>query len=158
MKPAEENVWQVVMRSSEIKRALQPFLKALPRVLEDYLGKLVCVETIQKARIAFLKYCLNSGYAEAFVSAMQEEPREEFGIDREFIERELRRRLVVAVEIGTNVSAYLSSHFLTERIFLCNCGLSGEALSLYNRGELTVGRLLDLQPEIFVIVEMDFDL
>lgn len=159
--PMPDQVWQGVLKDPEtasqpdvMKQALRPFVEAIPKVLADLLDMAVTVESIMKAKIAFLRYCADNGFVKAIIAAT---PAESLwligaGTAASMLELALTAAISMAEQIAQDVPVMLAQKGTTERELLASpkVGLTGEALALYDKSKLTIGDLLRLQPMIII--------
>ena len=155
--PTPEEVWRALLTDREfasqpdaMKQILRPFVGALPTVLADLLDQPATVKTILTAKIAYMRYGFDNGLIEASVGAAPEALRGIF--EANDIKEMLQDAMQMIEEIVKDIPGFLQQIGVTERDFLTNpkVGLSGEALSLYDKGQLTIGELLRLQPILIV--------
>lgn len=159
-KPVQPNeVWEAVLKDPEfaaqppaMKEALRPFVEATPRVLADVLDHPATLESLMKAKMAFLRYCLDNGFIEEAVKATPKATREMFDGMEDTLKQLLDGALKAVQEVLQDVPAFLANYEITERDVLTNpkVNLKGKALSLYDQGKLTVGDVLRLQPVIII--------
>lgn len=154
-----QEVWEALEKHPEfasqppaMKKALRPFVEATPTVLADLLDQPATVESLMKAKIIFLRYCVDNGFIEAAVKATPKAMRDLFDGVEDMLKSTLAAAIDMAEEIAQDVPGLLVQYEMTERDLLTNpkVGLAGKALSLYDKGKLTVGELLRLQPTIIV--------
>ncbi len=161
-KPVQpKEVWDALQKHPEfaaqrfaMKKMLRPYIEATPTVLLDLLDKTATVETLMKAKIAFLRYCVANGFVKAAVAVTPAASLDLFGSDAaaSMMESALSGAIDMAEEIAKDVPGILEQYGMTERQLLTNpkVGLAGKALKLYDQGKLTVGEILRLQPAIIV--------
>lgn len=154
-----QEVWDALLKHPEfasqppaMQKALRPFVEATPTVLADLLDQIVTVETLMKAKIAFLRYAVGNGFIEASVKATPKAQRDLFDGMVDMLKSALETAIDMLEEIAKDVPGFLKENEITERDLLVNpkVGLSGKALSLFDKGKLTIGELLRLQPSIIV--------
>ena len=154
-----QEVWNALLKHPEfasqpptMKKALRPFVEATPMVLADLLDQPATVESLMKAKVAFMRYCVNNGFIEAAVKATPKATRSLFEGMEGMLKDALTTAISMAEAIAQDVPSVLAQYDVTERDLLINpkVGLTGKALSLYDKGKLTIGELLRLQPSIIV--------
>lgn len=136
---------------------LEPFVKALPDILEKMLDKPVTLETLMQAKLAFLRYCLENGLIGKFAEVSREDSI--FLMDKDSLRAMLERTLDEVVNMleamVENVSGFLEEAGVTEEQVLTSpsVGLSVGNTEQYGNGTLTIADILLTQPSIIVIVK-----
>lgn len=156
-----EAVWTKISKDPEfiqqpeaVREATRPFVEALPTVLVDLMDKPANLSNTMRAKVLFLRYCVDNGFIKAAVEAMPEESLGFF--DREdlvpMLESALSGAIEMADELTGDVTALLEENGLSEDDVMLGdkVGFTPETATLYRAGELTIGRLLVTQPMIIV--------
>ena len=138
-----------------IRKAMEPFILAIPEVLKDSLAKKVDLATLMDAKIAFLRYCSENEYITKMVNAM---PPKSFGfMDAEdvagMMEGTFSTLIEVLSDVIKNVPEFLKSQGVTEAEMMAHpkgVGLKPSVLKKYTAGKLTIADLLELQPMVII--------
>lgn len=153
------DVWAKVMEDPEIAQqpesvrdALRPYIEALPTVLADQLDQPADLANVMKAKIAFLRYCVDNGFIRAMVEAI---PDEALGFMSrgslpDMLQSQMSGLIDAAEELTGDVKSLLDAQGVTEKQVMLSddIGLNEEARSLYEVGSLTIGELLQVQPMV----------
>jgi hypothetical protein len=143
-----------LQQPESVRDATRPYVEALPIILADMLNAPVTLNSVMKAKVAFLRYCVDNGFIKAAVDAMPDEALGFF--DREdlpeMFESLLTQAIDMAEELTGDVAGLLKENGLTEEKVMLgpSIGLNDEARSLYQAGELIIGELLLIQPMLIV--------
>jgi hypothetical protein len=156
-----QKIWEVLMKDKEFAaqpeptlKATRPFIDAIPGILKDMLNVQATLSNLSKAKVAFLRYCLDHDYIKIMVDAMPDEALGFF--DREDLPGMFESMLDLLIDsfepLVENALAILKARGVTEDQLMTgpNVGLSGKALKLYRAKKLTIADLLELQPGIIV--------
>jgi hypothetical protein len=152
-----EAVWEKINQDAEflqqpeaVREAMRPYVEALPTILADVLDTPTTLNATMKAKVNFLRYCVDNGFIKAAVDALPDESIGFFDRDElpEMFEGLITQAIEVAEELTGDVSALLEANGVTEEQVMLgpNVGLNNESRSLYEAGELTIGKLLMVQP------------
>lgn len=148
-----EVIWEKANQDSEftdlpkpMQEALKPFIEALPTVLADQLDNRATLVGISKAKVTFLRYCLDNDLAGKIILKMLGHYTK--SSSSEMMEASMRQLLDSIDEIVQNAQAILEAQAVSEDEVMRSesVGLNPEALSLYLAGELTIAKLLEVQP------------
>jgi hypothetical protein len=138
-----------------VRKAMEPFILAIPEVLKDFLDKKVDLSTLMDAKIAFLRYCSENEYITKMVDAM---PSESFGLFEakdvtNMMEGSFSALIEVLSGIVKNVPGFLKSLGVTEAEVMAlpkSIGFKPNVLKKYTAGKLTIADLLELQPMVII--------
>jgi uncharacterized protein (DUF3820 family) len=138
-----------------VREAMQPFIEAIPEVLEGQLDAPVTLQSLMAAKFAFLRYCGDNQFISKVVAAMPEEALGWFDRDdlAGMMEGMFGQLLDLAESIMEDVEGFLASQGVTEAQIMQHpkgLGLNPEAFALYEAGRLTIGDILVLQPMVIV--------
>ena len=156
-----EAVWTTMSEDAEfqqqpeaVREATRPYVEALPTILAGVLDAPATLNTTMNAKVTFLRYCVENGFIKASVDAMPEEALGFFDRDElpEMLEGALSQAIDMLEKLTGNVTAFLEKNGVTEEqvMLSSNVGFNDEARKLYQAGELTIGKLLTIQPMIIV--------
>lgn len=135
-----------------LKTAMEPFFEAIPGLLDSWLEDRVTLQTVLRAKVAFLRHALVNGYVEACIGATPAELFGAFGSDymTKFLESQMGELVDGFQSWIDNLMVMLVKHGVTEREGLLEFGMSGETLSAYDEGTLTMNDLLRQQPMVIL--------
>lgn len=145
---------EFMQQPEAVREAMRPYVEALPTILADMLDTPVTLTSATKAKVIFIRYCLDNGFVKAAVDAMPDEALGFFDRDDlpEMMEGLLGQALEMAEEMIGNVQAMLEANGVTEEqvMLSSNVGFQAEARALYQARKLTIGKLLSVQPMVIV--------
>ena len=123
---------------------IQPFIEAAPTALAEFLDRPLTLKVFIDAKVAFLRYCLDNGFAEKMSDAV--------GFGGELVESALEAVIEMLAEVFKNVPAFLDERGITEEQVLLSpeVGLNDENKALYKSGTLTVADVLRTQPAVIL--------
>lgn len=137
-----------------IQEVMRSFVDHLPVLLADLLDKPANFQNIIKAKLRFLRYCSENDFIAKYADAMPDDAlgflsRDEFkdmftGLFADLVE--------MMEPIAISAADFLKEQGIPEETLMLgdNVGLAGEARNLHMSGNLTIGKLLELQPAIIV--------
>lgn len=154
-------IWDEVNKDHEflklpepVREAMRPFVEALPTVLSDFWEKPATLDDVLAAKMAYTKYLLDNGFIKATADATPQEFLGGYSVAELFEMGEgfIREAYEAMEEMMKDLSAYLESLGVTRDLVMLgpNVGLNPEARRLYEANELTVGKLVELQPMVMV--------
>lgn len=140
------------------RQAIKPLIDALPEIMANVVDKPATVASIAEMKVVFLKAFLTGGYLKAMILAW---PDEDLPMDREGLiaiteavaitEAEMRQTLKVTEEFVKSdiIAGLLKFQGMTDEVVILSprFGLNAEALELYLDDQLTVGKLIEIQPK-----------
>lgn len=144
--PTPEAVWEVINADPEflesskpIREAMRPYVEALPVILADQLQDKVTFDSLKKAKLVFLQYCMANGFVQAMVEAMPHPLRSRSNMP-ELIEKSMNQ-VIEATANGSSRAIQVQnlSSYMNEK-----------AMALYESGALTIGGLLMVHPMYMV--------
>ena len=151
----------------------KPFVEAMPVALADLLDEPMTLQSFAKAKLAFLRYCLDNHLSQKIdeadpdnkpaESAEPEKPAETgfgavIGVLVEVVETGLGAMLELGMEnlaegfqeLVDKAPAMLEKAGVTEEQVMLSpdVGLNEKAMALYKKGNLTIRKVLQIQPMI----------
>lgn len=141
----------------EYWREEQPFILAMPSVLNDLLDLPVNLSNIVQARAVFLKYCLENGFHhignstdEVLFREMKNGGLRQQLKDLESHIESMKKILKFYEELAKNTNLYLEKAALTEEDAMLDkiIKLNKKAKKLFLKKKLTIRQILLLQPSI----------
>lgn len=134
-------------RPREVSRE---FVYAIVDGLHDLMAERVTLTSLFRAKLVVIKLFVEDGWCErllgSFPAGMLPGNLNEH---IEFMQRSMRSSLPKFEQVANNVSDWLSSQNMSEEDVLAHPRLgrlSESTMVVYRQGELTIGRLLELQP------------
>ena len=156
-------IWQKCQEDPElgeapeaVKKVLGEYINFSPAILNDHLFKLVSLESIMDAKLAFLRYCQENDFVQKSVAAL---PEEHLGwMSRsdmtESMASTFGELIDLAEKISRNIIKFLKEHEVTEEVILTSPGsnlcLNEKLQEGYRAGTLTIRELLLEQPTIIL--------
>lgn len=154
-----EAIWEKAKSDSDfaampeaMQDVLKPFLEALPTVLADQLDNKATLANIMKAKVTFLRNALENGFIAKMLPAV---PDEMLGVlSRDTWSRMISNSMQDLIELAEGILQHgqelLDEQGITEDQVMRSerAGLNPEALRLYLAGELTIAKILEVQPMI----------
>ncbi len=161
MKQATDNVWSKVVTdpsygqmSKRTQAATKPYINRLPEVLAPVKDDPFSYKSLINAKLLFLQFSLSSGMLDAHVKTLT---KAELGFFTqqgviEVIKGTLTDLLDRYASTARDFEEMLKSSGITERDMILSpaLGLVPEAKALYLKGELTIGKLIEIQPILIV--------
>jgi hypothetical protein len=160
MPPTKESIWkklsehpEFLENPEEVRNVMRPYIEAMPEVMDELLDLPVNLQNLVQAKILFLRHCLDNGCIEKTMAAM---PADMLAfVNAEMLEglfTELLQSLdEVLGELVLNTPAFLERiQASEEQIILGKFGLNEEATALYKAGQLTIGKILEIDPMALV--------
>ena len=150
-----EAVWEAHLRDPEISalspemlEVLREYVWQLPSLLLWDLDKPATVATVLEAKLKFLKHCLENGFVKKAVAVERAGVFDE--VLAEMMEGVFADLLFQFESSLDNLDEILKQNGMTDEELMLrdHMGLKEEAKSLYRSGELTIGRLLLVQPSV----------
>lgn len=139
----------------------EPFIRALPEILKDYLDQLVTLRALFEAKVRYAQYCLDNGILARATALLPEETGGFFSITRDslvkMLEEQLRTIIAEIPKALDTLDSALAEAGLTEREVMLSDQVAfiDAAKALYEASTLTFGDLLGIQPGVIVIEESD---
>lgn len=145
---------EMLRQPESVQEAVRPYIEAAPVVLAGLLDKPATLNNVMQAKVDFTRYCLERGFIKAAVDAMPDEALGFFAREDlpAMFEGILTQLIVQVEELTGDVTALLKEYGVTEEEVMLGpqVGLNAEAQTLYRAGELTIGKILAIQPTIIV--------
>jgi hypothetical protein len=156
-----ESIWAKLMNDpgiatqpESVREVMRSFVAALPGLCAEMMEMPANLQNIIEVKLRYLRHRTTNDYFAKIVDALPNDSlrfftRDEFtGMFDELVEQSF----LLFEFIASDVNAYLSELGVSESTVMMSpvIGLSGEARQRYVEGELTIGTLLELQPEIIV--------
>ena len=133
----------------QLREVFRPFVEAVPVVLKEDLEKVVSNANIGRARAKFLRYCLDNGYMKEMIVAASEGKAGWFAKWLgSFVATRLMRIVIKGIEKSADES---------ERNLQSNVWFDPKMDEWHVVGELTIGKLLLLAPQVILRVVDDKD-
>ncbi len=164
-KPDAKKIWKALENDaafmSEIPEQAVPVIRelaaALPGLLADHLGKTVTLSSLMEAKLAILEHMLDQGFIKKMLEATPAEqlpfPLEEM---LEMATEAHTQMRMPMMEMIHNLPAFLAQAGTDERLVMRHgVKLNAENLRAYDKKSLTIGRLLETQPAIFIRDDRD---
>lgn len=157
----KEGLWAKVNEDPEMQRqteavreALRPYIEAAPAVLADLLDKPAIFTNIVQAKVRFIRYCIDNGFIKNIVVAMPDGALNLFSSDdvSEMLQKTLNLLSDMSRGLLADLPAFLKKYGMTEDQIILSpeMGLNAEARKLYGAGQLTIEKLLLVQPTIIL--------
>lgn len=148
-----EQVWDVVSKDPDFldvastkaqHEAIKPFFMAAPEVLAHVIDKPVTLESLNRAKLDFLRYASQNGFFRAVTKGTPDETM----ID--MFEPVIAGLISMMTAIAEDVPAFLKENDLTEEEVILGpaVGLNRANIERYRVGTLTIGQVLLSQPMI----------
>ena len=140
----EESFAEEMPEGGPVREIIRPYIEAAPTVLADYLEKPLTLQVLADTKIAFLRYCMDNGFAEKMGEAV--------GFSGEIIEVVLSNLVEALAGMLEDIPGMLEEQGVTEQQVMLNkkVGLNSENKKLYKAGALTVEQVLRTQPSVIV--------
>lgn len=141
---ADPSFVEQMPEGSPVREAIRPFIEAAPKALAEFLDKTVTLKVLADAKIAFLRYCLGTGFTEKLGEAV--------GFGGGVIKSLLEGFIEMLDGIQKNVPAFLEEHGVTEEQVMLSSqvGLNADNQARYKIGNLTVADVLRTQPAVIL--------
>jgi hypothetical protein len=151
-----KEIWKALRRDSEfslqtvkMQRVYRPYTEVIPVVLKKLLDQPVTFDSVIKAWVVFHRYCIRNGFVEKSIQASPRELRKFAEGSEGFIKKATLAMCDMLMNLIKNNPEVFLVEKTEDRVLLVEkFGLSGEALEMYDKGELTIGKLLVTQPLI----------
>jgi len=144
---------EFLQESESIREVARPFIEALPIMLAEQLDSPVNVMNVNKAKLTFLRYCVDNGYVAAATAATYGNALDFLvdGVLLETFESTLKRAIETLEFINEMMPRLESGGLSNDEIMLSQkANLNQETRKEYLEGALTIGRLLAIQPMVIV--------
>jgi hypothetical protein len=129
--------------------------RELPCILAEQLGESLTFSALARAKIAVVRHFLKNGYVEALAEAIPD--NQLVSITRPEIVSTMYRVMPMCIwtfeKVADDLVGWLRAHGATEDEMLRNPKhgrLNPEAVRSYQAGTLTIGRLIGIQPSVFI--------
>lgn len=152
-----EDVWEAFRKDPEaaaypgpMQEAIKPTVEKLPEILSDLVDKPLTVSTLMEAKVRVIKYTIDNGVIKALVESMPDDYLGFFtrtGLLDMLLET-LGNLLPVLNSISQDAVKFLEERGLTEEDLMMSpdVHLNEEVKDEYLKGQMTIGRLLTMQP------------
>ena len=145
-----------LIQPEKIRGTYKEVVEALPNVLGELLDQQLTLTNMIGAKVRFLRYILDpeTGFIEKYALAL---PDENIGLmSREELPSTLREIMGGALEMLESMAGgiliMLEEQSIAQSDFLQTdkVGLGPKAIDLLRKGELTIGRLILVQPMVII--------
>jgi len=156
-----QQIWDALNKDPEFlkkpeneREVSRPFIEAIPSFAQDQLDLPFNLQNLLNIKISFLKYCSEKGFINDVIDTWPEEKF--FWFSKDYFKNSLNalfeNMLSAYVVMANNIPKCLKKLGVNEEEFLNSedVGLNEETRNLYVTNELTIGKLLELQPMVII--------
>lgn len=157
MKPTASQVWEAAVadpkfaalapEGSPERDVIRPFVEGSVEVLADQLETVVSLHAIAKAKITYLRYCIDNGLIKAMGDAT--------GMGGEMFDGMFEGLIEMLVPVVANTALFLEENGVTEEQVMLSplMGLNADNKEKWRAGTLTIGELLMTQPSDILLTD-----
>lgn len=137
--------FQAEVPEGDVRReVIRPFIEAAPTALADFLEQPVTLKTLLESKVAFLRYCLDNGFAQKVA--------DQVGGMSALMEPVIEATIEGLVEMLTTIPEVLKAEGVSEDAVLQGprIALNPSNFERYRSGTLTVEDVLRTQPGVIL--------
>lgn len=157
----KEKVWKAFTEDPEAaaypgptQEAIRPTVEKLPEILSDLVDKPLTPSTLMDAKVRVIKYTIDNGVIKALVESM---PENNLGFFTktgllDMLLKTLGNMLPIFTSIAQDEIKFLEERGITEKDLMMSpdLHLNKEVKEEYLKGQMTVGKLLTMQPMVII--------